>query len=147
MTAIQRDADGHTWPIGTSRNTTRKDVKSCTWEGIIPFSNTGWVWMGWEKDLERFWWEVAISQQHACPGSKESQQHPGLSEQEKSQETEVMFSLYLVLVRSHLNITSRFGLLIAWKTLISWMDFSRRPARWTVAQSSRFSNVQEKIKT
>jgi len=34
-----------------------------------------------------------------CPGNKESQQHPGLLEQEKSQEAQVIFPLYSALAR------------------------------------------------
>lgn len=46
-----------------------------------------------EKDLRA----VLVGGDHepaARPGSKESQQHPGLLEQERSQETQVIFPLY-----------------------------------------------------
>ncbi|KAK4831879.1 hypothetical protein QYF61_019891 [Mycteria americana] len=75
--------------------------------------------MGWEAALlKRTWGGVLVGGDHepaACPGSKESQQHPGLSEQEKSQETQIKSKYYIQIWAPHCkeNIDELEG--VQWK--------------------------------
>lgn len=81
-----------------------------------------------EKDLWESWWEVTMSQQHALAAKKPDR----ILDCGRGARTS-MFPLYSVLVGSHLNITCRFGLLIARRALIRWRELSGRSASWSGA--------------
>lgn len=68
-----------------------------------------------------------------CPGSKEGQQHPGLCDQEQSQEMEgtdhPLFTWHSL--DSISSIMSSFGSCSKGKMMINWSKFSRRALRWS----------------
>lgn len=75
---------------GTSRNLTRTTTKSCTREGIAPFSGKGWGLPGWGQFFIKGPGGLGFQQaEHgpaAGPSSREGHQHPGMFEQEHSQQ-------------------------------------------------------------
>lgn len=84
-------------------------------EGLLAALQAGGCLPGWEADLQkrpghssRQWHEPA-----ACPGSQESQQHPGQYNRATADRLrEGVIHLYSALMRTHLNTASSFGLLM-----------------------------------
>ncbi|KAK4819835.1 hypothetical protein QYF61_012980 [Mycteria americana] len=83
-------------------------MKSHAQEGITPCNSAGWRQPGWGAALlartSRSCEAQAARQPAVCPGSEDSQQHPGLNEEERSQEKEGSDRpLSLALVRPHVR--------------------------------------------
>lgn len=81
-------ADWRDGPTGTFWSSARTDAKSCSWEGRIPFRDTGWEMEGLGRAAlwERPWEYDGGCEPGVHPGSKGGQQHPVLYHQAHNQQ-------------------------------------------------------------
>lgn len=110
----------------------KTNVESCSWDGTIPNSSTGWGPAGWGAALLKRPWGSGQTASWAwtssLPGSKGSRLCPGLHQQEYSQQTKRCdYSSLLGTCQATPGLFHPVLLSLCWKETLK---NRRQPGRW-----------------